>query len=210
MGKWMPQLDSAHQIGPETTLQSILIVVESGGTGGRINAAGIFHSQEFGPKFACTSTTSGPMDTWMLQAHLAHQTGLKPILYAVLILVESGGRGGRINAAGIFEIGLDFACTSTTGSRMDKWILQADSAHQIGPETSLQSILIVVESGGTGEELPRLCNSTLYLKSIPRLCNSTLQLNSISTSTLQLNSLQLNSLYLDSVPQLSATRLSAT
>ena len=33
MGKWIPQLDSAHQIGPETTLQDILIVVESGGTG---------------------------------------------------------------------------------------------------------------------------------------------------------------------------------
>jgi len=45
----MPQLDSAHQIGPETSLQSILIVVESGGTGGRINAAGIFHSQKLGP-----------------------------------------------------------------------------------------------------------------------------------------------------------------
>ena len=91
-------------------------------------------------------------------------------------------RGGRINAAGIFhssEIEPDFACTSTTGGRMDKWILQADSAHQIGPETTLQSILIVVESGGTGEELPRLCYSTLqldslYLDSIPQLCNSTL------------------------------------
>ena len=40
-------------------------------------------------------------------------------------------------------------------------MLQADSAHQIGPETSLQSVLIVVESGGTGEELPRLCTSAL-------------------------------------------------
>ena len=49
MDKWMPQLDSAHQIGPETTLQVILIVVERGGTGGRINAAGIFHSQNLGP-----------------------------------------------------------------------------------------------------------------------------------------------------------------
>jgi hypothetical protein len=43
------------------------------------------------------------MDEWMLQAYSAHQTGLKPILPAVLILVESGGRGGRINAAGIFH-----------------------------------------------------------------------------------------------------------
>jgi len=35
---------------------------------------------------------------------------------------------------------------------MDKWMLQAHSAHQVGPETILQSILIVVESGGTGQE----------------------------------------------------------
>src|SRR5271170_6565887 len=106
-----------------------------------------------------------------------------------------------------FSLSPDFACTSTTGSPMDKWMAQADSAHRIGPETSLQSILIVVESGGTGEELPRLCNSTLYLKSIPRLCNSTLQLNSLQlnsiprlcTSALQLDSLQLDSLQLDSL-----------
>jgi len=45
----MTQLDSARQIGPEITFQGILIVVESGGTGGRINAAGIFHSQKLGP-----------------------------------------------------------------------------------------------------------------------------------------------------------------
>src|SRR5271170_4385187 len=47
--KGRPQADSAHQIGPETTLQDVLIVVESGGTEGRINAAGIFHSQKLGP-----------------------------------------------------------------------------------------------------------------------------------------------------------------
>ena len=43
------------------------------------------------------------MDEWMLQAYSAHQTGLKPILHAVLILVESGGSGGRINAGGMFH-----------------------------------------------------------------------------------------------------------
>ena len=43
------------------------------------------------------------MDEWMLQAYSAHQTGLKPILHAVVILVESGGGGGEINAAGIFH-----------------------------------------------------------------------------------------------------------
>jgi len=48
------------------------------------------------------------------------------------------------------EIGHDFACTSTTSSPMDKWILQVDSAHQIGLKPTLQGILIVVESGGGG------------------------------------------------------------
>ena len=98
------QLDSAHQIGSETTLQSILIVVESGGTyRGKNKCCRNFSLPEIGPEFACTSTTSSPMDEWMLQAHSAHQTGLKLILQAVLILVESGGRGGRINGAGIFH-----------------------------------------------------------------------------------------------------------
>ena len=44
----MLQLDSAHQIGPETTLQSILIVVESGGTVGKTKAGGIFHPRKLG------------------------------------------------------------------------------------------------------------------------------------------------------------------
>ena len=39
----------------------------------------------------------------MLHAHSAPQTGLKPILHVILILVESGGRGGRITVAGIFH-----------------------------------------------------------------------------------------------------------
>ena len=42
--KQMPQLNSARQIGPEITFQGILIVVEGGGTGERINTAGI-HSE---------------------------------------------------------------------------------------------------------------------------------------------------------------------
>src|SRR5271170_678519 len=51
----------------------------------------------------CTSTTSAPMDKWMPQADSAHQIGLKPTLQGILIVVESGGPGGRINAAGIFH-----------------------------------------------------------------------------------------------------------
>src|SRR5271170_3663667 len=46
-----------------------------------------------------------------------------------------------------FSLSPDFACTSTTGSPMDKWMAQADSAHQIGPETTLQGVLIVEEVG---------------------------------------------------------------
>ena len=47
MRKWIPQLDLAHQLGQETTVQDILIVVENSGRGGRIKAAGIFHPQKF-------------------------------------------------------------------------------------------------------------------------------------------------------------------
>src|SRR5271155_2159791 len=99
----MPRLDSARQRGPEITLRGILIIVESGGTGGRINAAEIFYSQKLGADFACTSTTSGPMNKWMLQVDSAHQIGAETILQGVLIVVESGGRGGRIHAARIFH-----------------------------------------------------------------------------------------------------------
>ena len=49
MDKWTPQADSAHQIDLKTILHAVLILVESGGTEGRINAAGIFHSQKLGP-----------------------------------------------------------------------------------------------------------------------------------------------------------------
>src|SRR5271168_890711 len=63
-----------------------------------------FSLSEIGPDFACTSTTSAPMDKWMLQAYLAHQTGLKPILHAVLIVVESGDRGGSKKLAEFFTL----------------------------------------------------------------------------------------------------------
>src|SRR5271168_2407054 len=92
---------------------------------------------------------------------------------------------------------------------MDEWMPQADSAHQIGPETSLQSILIVVESGGTGEELPRLCTSTMYLDSATRLSATRLSATRLCTPTLQLDSLQLDSLQLDSLCLDSAPRLCA-
>jgi len=65
------------------------VVIEGGE-----KAAGIFHSSEIGHDFACTSTTRSPTDKWMLQAYSARQTGLKPALQGILIVVESGGRGG--------------------------------------------------------------------------------------------------------------------
>ena len=36
-----------RQLGPETSLQNILIVVENGGKGGRIKAAALIHSQKW-------------------------------------------------------------------------------------------------------------------------------------------------------------------
>jgi hypothetical protein len=67
------------------------------------------------------------------------------------------------------EIGHDFACTSTTSRPMDKWILQADSAHQIGLKPTLQGILIVVESGGRGgwKKLPEF----FALRNWARFCS---------------------------------------
>ena len=50
-----------HQIGLETTIYDILIVVESGSRGGRIKPDGIFESRKFGDVFANGATTSGAM-----------------------------------------------------------------------------------------------------------------------------------------------------
>src|SRR5271170_2142496 len=83
-------------------LQDILIVVESG-VKGENKSWRNFSLSEIGPDFACTSTTCGPMDKWMPQADSAHEIGPDTILQGVLILVESGGKEGRINAAGIFH-----------------------------------------------------------------------------------------------------------
>jgi len=50
-------------------------------------------------------------------------------------------------AGGIFhpqKFGNVFACSTTTRGAMGKRRLQRDSAHQIGPETPLHTILMVV------------------------------------------------------------------
>jgi hypothetical protein len=41
-----------------------------------------------------------------------------------------------------------YDCYSTTKASIDKWVVQTDSAHQRGPETTFQEVLIVVQSGG--------------------------------------------------------------
>ena len=41
-------------------------------------------------------------------------------------------------------------CYSTTKAAIDKLIVQVDSVHQRGLETTLEEALIVVESGGRG------------------------------------------------------------
>jgi hypothetical protein len=53
-----------------------------------------FSPSEIGDTFACGSTTSIAIHTRSTQADSAHQTGLKPTLHAVLILVAIGDTGG--------------------------------------------------------------------------------------------------------------------
>jgi hypothetical protein len=48
MAKWIVQLQSTRQVGAETTVQGILIVVENSGKEERIKAGRIFHHQKFG------------------------------------------------------------------------------------------------------------------------------------------------------------------
>jgi hypothetical protein len=42
-------------------------------------------------------------------------------------------------------------CSIAKGA-MDNWRLQQDFPHQVGPEIPLPGVLIVLESGGRGEE----------------------------------------------------------
>jgi hypothetical protein len=84
-GSGIQQLDSTRQIGPETTLQSIPIVVEKGGKGGRIKAAAPIHTQpppsgKFSPQsvLAIPPQPNGAMGKWILQLDSAHQIGPLP------------------------------------------------------------------------------------------------------------------------------------
>ena len=73
-------LDSEREIGSETILQDILIVVENGGRGGRINATR-FSPSEIGDISACITTISDPIDKRRVQGDSTHQIGPKLTLH---------------------------------------------------------------------------------------------------------------------------------
>ena len=102
MGKWILQLDSAHQIGPETMLQDFLIVVENGGKGENKSCRN-FSAPEIGNAFAYSYATRGAMEKRRWQADSAHPIGPEIPLHEILMVVESGDTGWRIKAAGIFH-----------------------------------------------------------------------------------------------------------
>src|SRR5271155_837614 len=58
-----------------------------------------------------------------------------------ILVVEEDGKSCQIFLHS--EIGPDFASTSTTCGPTDKWMRQADLAHQTGLETTLMDFLIV-------------------------------------------------------------------
>jgi hypothetical protein len=59
--KWVVQTDSAHQRGPETTFQEVLIVAQSGGGVGGQKYSG---SSKITADFHCSATTRGAMYKW--------------------------------------------------------------------------------------------------------------------------------------------------
>src|ERR1700685_2359054 len=64
-----------------------------------------FSPSEIGDVFACISTTIDSMDKRRAQADSARQTGLKPTLHTILIVVQSGDGGGRKRLAEFFTLG---------------------------------------------------------------------------------------------------------
>jgi len=103
-----------------------------------------FLAPEIGDVFACASATKRAIVKRIVQADSAHQICLNPTLSAVLIIVESGDRGG-LKAGGIFhaqKFGHVLACSTTTGA-MRKQRPQLDSTHKIGPKATLHTVLIV-------------------------------------------------------------------
>jgi hypothetical protein len=95
------------------------------------------------------------MDKRRPQADSTHQTGLKPILHALLIVVESGDRGGVKKLPEFFVIinlGMFLLVAQQPVTPSNKRRAQTYSARQIGLETTLMDFLIVVRDVITGGE----------------------------------------------------------
>jgi hypothetical protein len=143
----------AHQTGLKTTIHAVLIIVESGDTGGWKSWRN-FSPLGIGDVFACITTTSDPINKRMAQAYSAHQIGLKPTLHALLIagcwcFIRWWRNFGRNFLPSDF--GDVLATPATTSRAMSKWMLWLDSAGQKGLEITLEGILIVVEGWFTAE-----------------------------------------------------------
>jgi len=97
--------------------------------------------------FSCSATTDCAMGNWIPQLDLAHEIGLEIPLVNFLIVgwwcfIDGWKYWPEFFALNVYD------CYSTTKSAIDKWVVQMDSAHQRGPETTFQEVLIVVQSGG--------------------------------------------------------------
>ena len=103
------------------------------------------HQPPSGPSkcFGCSTATNIPRWKWILQVDSAPQIGLEPTLNGFLIVVAGAWKYllwlNKFSPPS-FE---RFGCSATTKGAMDKRRPQADSAHQIGLETSLVDFLIV-------------------------------------------------------------------
>jgi hypothetical protein len=95
---------------------------------------------KIGADLGYSATTSCDMAKWTAELDLAHQIGLSTCLRDVLIVDGGLSRSESKNA----EIRADLSHGATTSCDMAKRTVQADSAHQIGPSTFLEGVLIVV------------------------------------------------------------------
>jgi hypothetical protein len=97
--------------------------------------------------YACLSTTRRVMNKWIAQSDSAPQIGPEPTLKGFLIVVGTWSTGGWKSLLWLHKFSPPsfecFGCSATTKGAMDKRRPQADSAHQIGLETSLVDFLIV-------------------------------------------------------------------
>ena len=95
----------------------------------------------------CFSTTRGAMSKWIAQSDSTHQIGPETTPKGFLIVVGTWSTGGWKSLLWMNKISFpSFQCfgwSVTAKGAMDKLRPQADSAHQIGLETSLVAFLIL-------------------------------------------------------------------